>query len=166
MAGVLIFQIQEIDNMTKLLPALMIGLIALAAAFADGKGDFKASSDLPHAVVDTHELMEIFNESLYKDLQEKMAKAPENAGDWKLLKRQGYRAAEVANLVAMRNPEGKHAKLWRELTAQAQKAGVELADAAGKEDWAAAQTAYKGIITNCNACHQQVDPDHAPMIMP
>lgn len=152
--------------MTKLLPAVLIGLICLAAAFADGKGDFKASSDLPHAVVDTHELMEIFNEALYKDLKEKLAKKPENARDWKLLMRQGYRAAEVANLVAMRNPEGEHQKLWQELTVQSQKAGVDLAEAAKKQDWPAAQSAYQAVIKNCNACHQQVDPDHAPMIMP
>ena len=153
--------------MTKLFPAVLVVLICLVAVFADGgKGDFQASKDLPHAVVDTHELMEIFNESLYKDLQAKMEKKPETARDWKLLMRQGYRAAEVANLVAMRNPEGKHQKTWQELTVQAQKAGVDLAEAAKKQDWAAAQSAYQVVIKNCNVCHQTVDPDHAPMIAP
>jgi hypothetical protein len=151
--------------MSKILPALLIGLIALAVASAQNEkpAQFQASSKLPHAVVDTHELMEIFNKSLHKDLKEKMAKAPDTPRGWKLLGRDGYRAAEIANLIMLRKPE-EHGELWVELTVQAQKVGVELGDAAKKQDWPAAQAAYKAIINNCNACHQKFEPDHAPKI--
>ncbi len=153
--------------MTKILPAFLIGLIAITVATADNeKPAAPAKSKLPKAVINTHELMEVFNENLHHDLKEKMAQEPKTARDWKLLKRQGYRAAEIANLVALREAEGGNEKLWQELCGEAQQAGLNLAEAAKKQDWAASQKAYQGIIQNCNACHQKTEPEHAPKIEP
>lgn len=150
--------------MSKILPAVMIAFIALAVAAADVEPEaFKASDKLPHAVVDTHELMEIFTESLHKDLQAKMAKQPATPREWKVLGRDGYRAAEIANLIAMRKPKENGAE-WLALAVEAQKVGVELGDATKKQDWPAAQAAYKAIVKNCNACHQKFEPDHAPKV--
>jgi hypothetical protein len=150
--------------MSKILPAVMIGLIALAVTAADPEPQtFKASAKLPHAVVDTHELMEIFTESLHKDLQAKMAKQPATPREWKVLGRDGYRAAEIANLIAMRKPE-ENGEEWLALAVEAQKIGVELGEATKKEDWPAAKAAYQSLIKNCNACHQKFEPDHAPKV--
>lgn len=150
--------------MSKILPAVMIALVALAVTAADPEPQtFKASEKLPHAVVDTHELMEIFTESLHKDLKAKMAKEPDTPRAWKVLGRDGYRAAEIANLIAMRKPN-ENGEEWLALSVEAQKVGVELGEAAKKQDWPAAQKAYKAIIKNCNACHQKFEPDHAPKV--
>ena len=80
-----------------------------------------------------------------------------------MLPSDGYRAAEIANLIAMRKP-AENGEAWLALAVEAQKVGVELGDAAKKQDWPAAQAAYKAIIKNCNACHQKFEPDHAPMV--
>ncbi len=150
--------------MSKVLPVVMIGLVALAVTAADPEPQaFKASAKLPHAVVDTHELMEIFTDSLHKDLQAKMAKQPDTPRAWKVLGRDGYRAAEIANLIAMRKP-AENGEEWLALAVEAQKVGVELGDATKAQDWPAAQAAYKAIIKNCNACHQKFEPDHAPKV--
>ena len=156
-------------TMMKLLPALLIGLIAFTFATAGTNTEPEKSAPkakLPQPVVNTHELMEIFNEDLHDTLKEKMAQEPKTAREWKLLKRQGYRAAEIANLVSMREAEGGDEKLWQELSNEAQQAGINLAEAAKKKDWAATKTAYQGLIQNCNTCHQKTDPAHAPKIEP
>lgn len=151
--------------MMKILPAVLIGLVAFTWASAQTeKPEAEASKKLPQPVVDTHELMEIFSEPLHDDLKEKMAKPPENPRAWKLLARQGYRAAEIANLISMRERSDEHAKIWQKEASDAQQGGIDLANAAKKQDWTAAQTAYKSIIKSCNSCHQHVDPDHAPKI--
>ena len=153
--------------MMKVLSAMLIGLGLLAAASAQNeKPQPKPSAKLPQPVIDAHELMEIFSEPLYEDLKKKMAEQPENDRAWKLLAREGYRAAEVANLIAMREQAEEHAKIWEKESADARQGGINLADAAKKKDWPAVQTAYKTIIQSCNSCHQQVDPDHAPKIEP
>lgn len=151
----------------RILPAIFLGLALLAVASAQTeKPQPKAGAKLPQPVVDAHELMEIFSEPLYEDLKAKMAKKPENDRAWKLLGREGYRAAEIANLIAMREQAEEHVKIWAKEASDAQKGGIDLASAAKNKDWAAAQSAYKFIIQSCNSCHQQVAPDHAPKIAP
>ena len=67
--------------MLKALPASLIALGVLAAASAQNESPRpKAGARLPKAVVDAHELMEIFSEPLYEDLKKKMASQPKN--DW------------------------------------------------------------------------------------
>ena len=154
--------------MMKILPALFIGLVAFtfASAQTEKPAPNAGAKKLPEPVVDAHELMEIFSEPLHEDLKAKMAKQPENDRAWKLLSREGYRAAEIANLIAMREEGKEHAKVWQQEASDAHKGGINLASAAKNKDWAAAQTAYKAIIQSCNSCHQKVAPDHAPKIEP
>ena len=77
----------------------------------------------------------------------------------------GLQAAEVANLIAIRETAAKVPQ-WTEQAAALQRAGLALAEAGEKANWQAAQSEYRNVVQACNACHQNVAPDRAPMLKP
>ncbi|QDT14966.1 hypothetical protein [Alienimonas californiensis] len=125
-----------------------------------------APQTLPAPVVDMHELMELFNEPLYKSLKKKVAEEPADARAWSGIKHDALAGAEIINLAAIREIGDEHKAAWPELTRTAQQAALDLAHAADAKDWQRTQAAWKSLVANCNDCHQKVAPDGAPMLKP
>jgi hypothetical protein len=121
---------------------------------------------LPRPIVDTHELMEMFNEPLYHKLKDLVGSQPTDKKGWAQIQEEALRAAEIVNLVAIRErAEGQEQK-WQRLTKEAQVAALKLADAAKGRNWKSTTSAYRSLILNCNDCHQAIAPDHAPELEP
>ena len=147
------------------------GLIAAATWAGGADVPTEAPPKLPAPVIDTHELMELFSGPLYEHLKADMAKQPADKKAWSHIRHHGYEAAEMANLIAIRNPQGEGyeaeaVKNWGKLSRDAQQAGLDLAHAAAANDWPKTQAAYKALVKNCNDCHQASGDDHAPEIEP
>jgi len=135
---------------------------------ADGQNDRTSptAGTLPRPIVDTHQLMELFNKPLYSYLKESMQQQPTDDKGWKTIQERGFQAAEVMNLVAIRERESDERAAWDRHVRTAQQAGLQLADAAKARDWQQTRSAYEGLIRNCNQCHQKIAPDHAPQVQP
>lgn len=153
---------------------LVASLLALALAttgtFAQTKQEeprYEAASakELPKPILSTHDLMELFNEQVYIYLQEAMAKKPADAEGWTTIEERGLQAAEVMNLVAIREMADKH-QAWLQLVSEAQHAALGLTEAAKTRDFDKTQAAYRTLIQSCNACHQKIAPDEAPQLEP
>ena len=154
---------------TRIAAACLAGAGLFGAALVVGDEPAKAPEKLPAAVVDTHELMEVFYERYYEQLKAEAATEPkpDDRRGWTRLKRRGYEAAELANLLAIRTIEDDaFAAKWGGLTREAQQTGLDLAAAAAAKDWAKTEAAYQAIVKNCNACHTASGDDHAPQIEP
>ena len=150
---------------------VLAGSMAVSLAWSAGEKEAhevprQAPSKRPAPIVDIHELMEIFNEPLYERMQEAMQKEPGGNKEWNRLKDAGFEAAEIINLVAIREMGDEHRAVWPELNRTAQQASLDFAHAAAAKDWAKTQKAYRALIENCNDCHQKVAPDHAPTLEP
>lgn len=139
---------------------LVAGLIANAQP-EEQPASAPAKEKPPRAVVDTHELMELFNQPLLKYMKREMNK-PENERQWQSIADRGWQVAEVANLVALRNDQ----PMWIQRSTDLQQAGIQLAKTAKSEDLAATNEAYRAVIQKCNACHQTMGGDHAPELQP
>jgi hypothetical protein len=142
------------------------GLFGVAAIVGGDELPTQAPQRLPAPVVDAHELMEVFSEPLYEHLKQDMASQPADAKAWGHIKDHGIEAAEIANLTAIRKVEPAKQRDWDRLARGAQQAGIDLAHAAAAKDWAKTQAAYKGVIKNCNECHEAHGGDHAPELEP
>lgn len=142
------------------------GMFGAALLIADDLPT-KAPAKLPTAVVDTHELMEVFYERFYEDLKKEMASQPADKKGWSRLKHHGIEGAELANLLAIRQVGDEALKTkWAAASRDSQQAGLDLAAAASAHDWARTQTAWQALVKNCNACHQATGSDHAPKLEP
>jgi hypothetical protein len=129
-------------------------------------GEHTLPAKLPGPIVDTHELMDLFNRPLYELLRAEMQKDLGGQTQWDTIADRGLQAAEVMNLVAIREqPQGSRDE-WMNHVRQAQQAGLTLARAANQHDAALTQDAYQALIQNCNVCHQTFAPQHAPELEP
>lgn len=150
----------------RILPAAIAFLLFSASAVVAFRyteaQEREAGPALPRPVMDTHDLMNLFNKPLYQQLKQKMQQEPSDEPQWKKIADRGWQAAEVANLVALREDQPQ----WRQLSARLQQAGVGLAEAAKAGDIQATRQAYSHLIERCNACHRTVAADHAPQLMP
>ena len=124
----------------------------------------RAPAKLPAPIVDTHELMELFNEPLYKHLKADMANEPADDKAWSHIKHHGIEAAEIANLIAIRKSDD--VAKWDPLARDAQQSGIDLARAAGSHDWNKTKSAYASLIKNCNDCHTAFGKGKAPQLEP
>lgn len=140
------------------------GVLGLAAFVGGDELPTKAPQKLPAPIVDTHELMEVFNEPLYEQLKQAMAAQPTAGAGWNKIKDHGIAAAEIANLIALRKNED--VAKWDPLARDAQQSGIDLAHAAAAKDWNRTRAAYTGLIKNCNDCHQAFAPYVAPQLEP
>ncbi|MGC1274184.1 MAG: hypothetical protein WBC44_10795 [Planctomycetaceae bacterium] len=145
---------------------LTAGGLCGAAFLAADELPSKAPPKLPAPVVNTHELMEIFNEPLYEHLKQDMASQPADDEVWSHIKHQGIEAAEIANLIAIRKVSGVDQQEWITHCRDAQQSGLDLAHAAAAKDWNKAQASYKDLITNCNDCHTASGIEAAPQLEP
>lgn len=148
---------------------LVIGGILAVGIFGAvgiaGAGSEQKSTQLPQPVVDTHELMELFNQQLYRQLREEMQNEPDSEQEWETIRHRGLQAAEVANLVAIRE-RGDDDPRWGRLARGLQQAGTRLAEVVRTEDFDQTQEAYRNLIQSCNACHETMAPQHAPTLQP
>ena len=119
---------------------------------------------LPVPVAKTGDLMRLFNKPLYMNVKKLMAQEPANEEGWAMIEGGGLQAAEVANLVAIRQPPSE--EQWQALAGGLQQGGVALATAAKARDWNATVQAYQGLLQQCNACHEANAPGKAPMLEP
>jgi hypothetical protein len=108
--------------------------------------------------------MRLFNKPLYTNVKKLMAGEPAGEEGWAMIEGGGLQAAEVANLVAIR--EAASNEQWYALSSGLQQAGLALAGAAKARDWNATVQAYQGLLQRCNACHQANAPDKAPVLEP
>ena len=118
----------------------------------------------PAPVVKTGDLMRLFNKPLYTSVKKLMTEEPADEEGWAMIEGGGLQAAEVANLVAIR--EAPSNDQWYAMAAGLQQGGVALASAAKARDWNATVQAYQGLLQRCNACHQANAPDTAPVLEP
>jgi hypothetical protein len=147
----------------------LVALLGLSALFVIGLGMFSPNqaqtepkgSEMPMPVTSTHDLMHLFNEPLYKNLKQEMAK-PQDQIVWKTIAGRGTQTAEIANLIALRKNEPN----WHELSADLQRAGLQLSRAAESENFEQTRNSYVGLIKSCNACHQKTAPEKAPQLSP
>lgn len=147
--------------------AVVAGGLFGAALVVGDELPTKAPEKLPAPVIDAHELMEVFYERLYEHLKEDMKSQPADKKAWGHIKDHGIEAAELANLVAIRKVEDEAlAAKWGGLSREAQQVGLDLAAAAGSQDWEKTQGAYRALVANCNACHTATGDDHAPQLEP
>ncbi len=160
------------------LMALLAGLVAATVSFAQSKqaqpapnkdteSTAKAASarELPKPILDTHHLMELFNEQVYIYMQEAMKEQPSDSEGWNTIAERGLQAAEVMNLVAIRKSANEHEN-WKQLTSETQQAALDLTAAAQTKNFDKTQAAYRGLIQSCNNCHQKIAPDEAPKLQP
>jgi hypothetical protein len=119
----------------------------------------------PRPIVDTHDLMHLFNKPVYEFLKEAMQQEPADEQGWRTVQERGLQVAEVMNLVALR-ADSEKVPQWTQLAASVQQKGQQIADAGRRQNWRAATRAYQGVIEGCNNCHQRVAPEKAPVLQP
>lgn len=117
---------------------------------------------LPRPVLETHDLMKLFNRPLYEMLRKEMRETSDSDDHWSTIANRGLQTAEVANLVALRNNQ----RGWQQLSLNLHQAGLQLAQAANAQDQDATLQAYRGLVQRCNECHQAAAPEHAPQLEP
>lgn len=150
--------------------ALATALPGWQPAPAQGQpaGVAASSQKLPQPVVNTHELMELFNKPYFMMLKQEMQQAPSGREDekWKSIADRGLQAAELTNLIAIRELQDEHRQVFEQRNSALREAGMNLAAKAKSKDWEQTQAAYRTLVQNCNACHQALAADHAPHLQP
>jgi len=121
---------------------------------------------LPQPVVSTHVLMERFHEVYYKALRDGVKTEPVDRAGWKVIEHNAVRIAEASNLVAIRKVDAKKKAAWMKYTAMNQQAAMDLYAAAKAKKFDDVGKAYAAVITSCNKCHTELDPDDAPVLKP
>lgn len=101
-----------------------------------------------------HEFMEYVFEPGYKRLKVELAKPEKDRAVWKAVKGDALTLAEAANLLIDRAPEDDGAA-WKQHAVAVRQVGGVLYKAAKAGDAAKADSAWREMLTNCNACHQQ-----------
>jgi hypothetical protein len=121
----------------------------------------------PKAVVDTHELMNLFNKPAYKELTSLLSQenATLDSDQWMKVSNEAHRVSEIANLIAIRD-DASEFKQWNEHAQQLQQSAMVLAKAADQRNDMEVRNAFRAMVGNCNACHQSTKPDEAPMLEP
>jgi hypothetical protein len=117
-------------------------------------------------VMNTERLMKVFADPIAVTLKEAMKEAPATPKGWRIIQDQGDAAAEVANLTMLRQGEHEETPEWKQYALMMHQAGVALAEAAGKRDFAEVTAKYQGLVQSCNECHKKFEPDTAPEIIP
>lgn len=103
-----------------------------------------------------HEFMEYVFQPAYQRLKPALATAPTDNKGWKAIKGDALTLAESCNLLFGRAPE-ENAADWKKHAAASRDGGGKLYAAAKAKDFAATQSAWKGMLESCNACHRQFE---------
>ncbi|SRR6056297_3011496 len=160
----------SINVPAKLVLLLFIGGLALfwtqsADSMQTSENQAKPSDSLPTPILNTHDLMEAFNQPYYRSLKQEMSEEAQTEKKWESIAQRGLQAAEIANLVAIRDTDHDEKK-WRQYSVDLQEAGKRLSQAAKSRDFAATSEAYRGLLQSCNQCHTELAGPHAPRIQP
>jgi hypothetical protein len=135
------------------LSAIYLGTADRSTATAGDKQEPKLPPPLP-VEKNMHEFMEYLMEPSYLRLKDAMAVKEKK--NWKAIKGDSLVLAESANLLLERIPDtAKDKKAWTNFAFAVREAGSQLYQAAKKKDDAVATSAYKTMLTKCNACHKQ-----------
>lgn len=121
---------------------------------------------LPAPVVDTHHLMELFNQPFYRKLKQGVQNEPSGEKQWKLINETGLQLAEVANLIVLREQAEGQEEQWNARAADVQQSAIQVAQSAEQRDYPQTRAAYQRLVQNCNACHQTLGGEHAPQLKP
>ena len=132
------------------------------ASIAQDSTNPDQSNAMPHPLVNTHELMELFNEPLYKSLQKTLRSTPQD-DQWDSVQEDAMRLAEVANLISIRDRSDQQPR-WNTLAKGLQESAQRLAVAADGKDYESSRAIYMATIKQCNQCHQEIEPGAAPQI--
>ncbi len=124
------------------------------------------AATLPHPVLDVPGLMRTFNGPLYRRLHELMQRAPQNEEQWNDIQYESLRAAEIANLIVIRQVPPKIVPTVMEHATELQKAGLDLDRAARSHNPQETSQSYQRLVQTCNACHKALAPDKAPQLVP
>ncbi|NUM56063.1 MAG: cytochrome c [Candidatus Hydrogenedentes bacterium] len=138
---------------------LALGLVSTQWVFAQD-----APPTAP--VMKTDRLMKVFSDPIMETLKGAIKEAPTTPKGWRVIQDQGEATAEVAILTMLREGEHENTPEWDPMADAMKKAGLALADAAAKKDFADVQTKTTALIKTCNDCHQKFEPDTAPEILP
>lgn len=138
---------------------LALGLVSTQWVFAQD-----APAVAP--VMKTDRMMKVFADPIIDTLKQAVKEAPATPKGWRVIQDQGEAAAEVANLTMIRVGEHENTPEWDQFADAMKKAGLALADAASKKDFADVQAKFQGLIKSCNECHKKFEPDTAPEILP
>jgi hypothetical protein len=144
--------------------SVFAGVVSVAQTGVEDESNEKssvpaASKEQPQAKVvedSMHEFMEYVFQPTYRRLKGAMAEEPSDNQGWKKVKSDSLILAESCNLLFARLPEDS-ADDWARHSAASRDDGDALYQAARKKDFAAATTAWKGMLNNCNACHRQFE---------
>ena len=117
-------------------------------------------------VMKTDRMMKFFADPIIDTLKEAVKEAPATPKGWRVIQDQGEASAEVANLTMIREGDHENSPEWDPFADAMKKAGLALADAAAKKDFADVQAKTQALIKSCNDCHQKFEPDTAPEILP
>lgn len=131
-----------------------------------GLGQSPAAPQLPRPVLDVPGLMNAFNRPLYGRLQTLMRQELAQESQWNQLQYEGLRAAEVANLIVLRQVPAEAVPTVVTHAAEMQEAGLALAQAGHARNAAQAHQAYRRLVQSCNACHQAIAPEAVPRLAP
>lgn len=118
---------------------------------------------LPVAVANTHDLMELFSEPLFQVLATEMKNAATTSIKWESVASRGVQTSEIANLIALRQPENK---AWHDRAQELHLAGQQLTKMAELKEAAATIEAYHNVVNQCNNCHREFAPKDAPQLVP
>ena len=142
---------------------LGIGSTVFGVTALGGAPEKPQSGELPNPILDTHHLMEYFNQPLYQNLRKEMQSNSFDADKFATIEKRGEQAAEIANLVSIRNHDFEEAK-WEDFAGSLQQAGIGLKDAASSEDEQAVKDAYRNLVQSCNDCHTSLAAQGAPRL--
>ena len=142
----------------------MCALVALGFASVQGVSAQDAPAVAP--VMKTDRMMKVFADPIIETLKGAIKEAPATPKGWRVIQDQGEATAEVSNLTMLREGEHENTPEWDQLADAMKKAGLALADAAAKKDFAACQAKTLEVIKTCNDCHKKFEPDTAPEILP
>ena len=124
----------------------------IPATFAQAPSD-EMESELVPVEGDMHEFMEYVFQPTYKRLKESMAIPEKDNAAWKSIKSDSLILAEGGNLLLFRGQDSE-SQNWNKHASTIRKLGGQLYQAAKQKNQADSQTAYRAMIQNCNACHQ------------
>jgi hypothetical protein len=149
---------------------LMLAIVpagVLAAWLAtESSAQNRERAKLPRPVVNTHVLMERFQEPLFEALSQAVKQEPADRMQWRALEQNAIRAAEIANLTAIREVPADDRNAWLQLCEASQSSAQELAAAAKSADYDSTRKAWGRFVEACNACHKRFEPEHAPVLEP
>ena len=152
--------------MKRVLGSVCLAALGVAAAVVlissdpatAGYSPLAASADGEVAPVEDsmHEFMEYVFQPTYLRLKQSMSAAPADNKGWKALKSDSLILAESCNLLFGRKPE-EHGEDWVQHATGSKAQGAALYAAAKAKNFESATMAYKSMLDNCNACHEQFE---------